>query len=406
MSDSLIDEALFSSSIFKDETTLYHGYVPPKLPFREKEITTVAQNFRPLFLMDGDVDLGGTGISANIGVVGSAGVGKTASVRYTIRRLLDTAKAEKLNLVADYRNCLVNRTGSAIFRGLLCDKFGVGIRGFSNEEAVDILIRRLTSEKAYLILVLDEVSALPFTDIESFLHLTDEFGAHHRFFIILISRPTEWNTMLFPEIGQRISDVVTFDPYSAAEVKKILEYRAELAMKPTAYTEDLLDMITEVTTTTQNLRHGLEILHRAGRIADRKGITEIEPEMIREARASVYPELRQEILLDLKRHDLYILLGIARFLFSKSVTAVSVSEVQSQYSLVLEEYGERKRSSGDFLASIETLESLGIIRSLDSRRRSSGRSNRARITINDVPAAVLSERISEQLGKVKNDDES
>ena len=393
MSRDLIDEALFSSSIFKDETTLFHGYVPPKLQFREKEITTIAQNFRPLFQES-------RGVSANIGIIGGAGVGKTASVRYTVKKLVETAKTQKLGLLADYRNCLVNRTSSAILRGLLRDKFGVVSRGFGNEEAIDILIRRLNTDDAYLILILDEVAMLPYNDIEGFLHMTDEFGAHHRFFLILISRPTEWNTLLFPEISQRISDVISYAPYTQEEVRAILHYRAELAFKPTAYTDDLLDMIAEISSKTQNIRHGIEILHRAGRIADRMNAQEIDPEMVREARSTVYPELRPEILLELKKHDLLSLLAITRYLLNKSVTAITITEGYTSYQNVVEEYSEAKKSQEEFNSILENLGSLGLIGFVGSGKIKDKTGYKTRITINDVPAAVLMERIENQLTRI------
>ncbi|MHA2364506.1 MAG: hypothetical protein ACXAC7_11160, partial [Candidatus Hodarchaeales archaeon] len=94
---------MFGSSIFTDETTLYHGWVPPKLPFREKEIQTIAQNYRPLFTDAASMG----GVSANIAAVGTAGVGKSASVRYTIKELVNKAKSQGLNIYADYRNCWI-----------------------------------------------------------------------------------------------------------------------------------------------------------------------------------------------------------------------------------------------------------------------------------------------------------
>ncbi|OLS23718.1 MAG: ORC1-type DNA replication protein 1 [Candidatus Heimdallarchaeota archaeon LC_3] len=397
ISKEIIDEVLFSSSIFKDETTLYHGYVPPKLPYRDNEVSQIAQNFRPLFQKNFDPS---TGISANIGVIGSAGIGKTASVRYTIKKLIETAKSHKINVLADYRNCLINRTAAAIFRGILRDVFGVNIRGYGNEEAIDILIRRLNSEDAYLILILDEVTSLPENDIESFLHMTDEFGARHRFFVILISRPTEWNMMLLPEISQRISDVIKFEPYKFEEVKEILEYRAGLAFKPSAYNDELLQMIAEISTSTRNLRHGVEILHRAGRIADRSETSEISPEMVRKAKVSVYPELRPEILYDLNKHELLALLGITRDLLNNSYTAVSLQEAYSAYQLVREEYGEDKKSVDEFSEYLDNLEILGLISSVGSKRNRTNGKIKSRITINDVPAQILMERIENHLIKM------
>ncbi|MFW9928196.1 MAG: Cdc6/Cdc18 family protein [Candidatus Thorarchaeota archaeon] len=394
ISKEIIDDALFSSSIFKDETSLYHSFVPPSLPFRDNEISRIAQHFRPLFQKKpGQI----SGVSANIGVIGSAGIGKTSSVRYTVRKLLETAKSHKMNLIADYRNCLINRTGSAIYRGLLRDNFSVNIRGFGNEEAIDVLIRRLNSEDTYLILILDEVTSLPDNDIESFLHLTDEFGGYHRFFLILISRPTEWNTLLYPEISQRISDVIRFEPYTFEQTKSILSFRAELSLKPTAYDEDLIEMVAQIATLTKNLRHGIEILHRAGRIADRKGYNEIDPEMVREAKNTVYPELRQEVLNDLKKPELIALLGITRYLLAKSFTAISLQEAYTSYKEVSEEYGEIKKNANDFSKYLDNLEGLGLISSISYNQRDLGGKLKSRITINDVPAQVLKERIENRL---------
>ena len=86
MSKSIIDDAIFSSSVFKDEPTLFHGYIPEKMLFREDKITTIAQNFRPLFADSNS----STGLTANIAVVGTAGIGKSASVKFTVKGLVDS----------------------------------------------------------------------------------------------------------------------------------------------------------------------------------------------------------------------------------------------------------------------------------------------------------------------------
>lgn len=393
MSNNIIDEAIFSSSVFKDETTLYHGYIPPQLPFREKQVTTIAQNYRPLFTEA--ITTGG--VAANIAVVGSAGVGKSASVRFTIKGLVQSAKKQGLNIYADYRNCWINRTRSAVLRGLLRDKFGILIRGFGSEEAIDVLIRRLTSEDAYLILILDEVSVLTQDDIESFLHLTEEFGAKHRFSVVMISRSMEWNVLISPEISQRISDVIHYEPYSREEMREILEYRASLAFHDMAVSPDLLEMVADISSSTQNLRHGIEILHRAGRIADRQNMSEVDPEMVRIARATVYPELRAEILHDLQNEELYILLGVTNRLLEKSFTATTLSEAYQNYKVVCDEYDTDPVDQGKFLEFVSNLETIGIISVLDSKRGKEGR--RKRVTIHDVPAAVLKERIEDQLSR-------
>ncbi len=395
MSKSIIDDAIFSSSVFKDEPTLFHGFIPDKLLFREDKITSIAQNFRPLF---SDAD-SSSGLTANIAVVGTAGIGKSASVKFTVKGLTESAKKRGLKIYGDYRNCWINRTRSAILRGLLRDKFEISIRGFGDEEAIETLIRRLTSENAYLILILDEVYALKQADIESFLHLTDEFSAKHRFSIILISRPSEWNLLISPEITQRISDVVYYDPYTHEQLFDILKFRAGLAFKDNAIDDDIIDMVAQISHSTNNLRHGIEILHRAGRIADRQSKSEIDAEMIRSAQVSVYPELRSEFFSDLEDNEIFGLLGISRILLDKSYTATTISDAYEYYKIVCDEYDSQKISQQEFKKVVKSLVGSGIIALLDSK--SDPASGSRRITIHDVPASVLKERLEEQLSTRK-----
>ncbi len=180
----------------------------------------------------------------------------------------------------------------------------------------------MKSEQTYLILILDEVSVLSQKDIRGFIHLSEEYGSDHRISLIMISRPTEWKIMLSSMVSQRISDVVQFYPYSFAETHDILKYRAHLAFKSSALSEEILDMITEISHQTKNLRHGIETLYRAGRGADQKQLNEITPELIRRGKNDVFPEMRPEILEELKTHELFAALGIARRLNHKGITAM------------------------------------------------------------------------------------
>ncbi|MFX0087068.1 MAG: AAA family ATPase, partial [Candidatus Hodarchaeota archaeon] len=156
----IIQDALFSSSVFKEggERTLNQSYIPNNLKYREENIRRISQNFRPLFL----TQKGGTeGFSTNIALTGPAGVGKTVTARYTVESIQTMAEKYHIKLYTDYKNCWTTRTKTSILRSFLRDRFGVASRGFSDEESTDILIRRLNSEQAYLILILDEVSVLP-----------------------------------------------------------------------------------------------------------------------------------------------------------------------------------------------------------------------------------------------------
>jgi cell division control protein 6 len=387
----IIKDALFSSSVFKEggEKTLHQSFVPEDLKFREDDIRRITQNFRPLFLSNKG---GAEGFSTNIALIGTAGVGKTVTARYTIARLRDMAQRYHLKLYESYTNCWTTRTKTSILRSFLRDRFNVASRGFSDEESTDILTRRLNSEQAYLILILDEVSVLSQKDIRGFIHLPEEFGAEHRISLIMISRPTEWKVTLSSVVSQRIADVIQFDPYSLEETKRILEYRARLALKSSAISDELVDMVGEISDQTKNLRHGIEILYRSGRAADQQRIDELTPEIIRRAKNDVFPEMRADILEGLKTHELIAALGIARRLHHKGITATTIEHSLKNYRIICEEWSVRPNGEAAFRKYLNTLESIGILGKVTKGMK--GRKGvRARLTIHDVPAAVLIERL-------------
>jgi orc1/cdc6 family replication initiation protein len=387
----IIQDALFSSSVFKEggERTLNQAFIPEDLKFREDNIRRITHNFRPLFLGErGGVE----GFSTNIALTGSAGVGKTVTARYTVEHLQTMAERYHIKLYTDYKNCWTTRTKTSILRSFLRDHLSVASRGFSDEESTDILIRRLNSEQAYLILILDEVSVLPQKDIRGFIHLPEEFGTEHRISLIMISRPTEWKVTLSSMVSQRIADVIQFHPYSLEETLRILEYRASLAFKTSAISEDIIEMVAEISDQTKNLRHGIETLYRAGRAADQHRLDELTPELIRRAKNDVFPEMRADILEELKTHELFTALSIARRLHHKGITATTIEHSFKNYRIICEEWGVRPNGEAAFRNYLGTLEAIGILGKVTKGVK--GRKGvRARLTIHDVPAAVLIERI-------------
>ncbi len=393
----IIKDALFSSSVFKEsgERTLDQSFIPDTLNFREDHIRRISQNFRELFVSKGG---GLEGFSTNIALTGSAGIGKTVTSRYTVERLQAMAEKYRVKVYIDYKNCWTTRTKTSILRSILRDQFGVASRGFSDEESTDILIRRLNSEQAYLILILDEVSVLQQKDIRGFIHLPEEFGSSHRISLIMISRPTEWKVALSSIVSQRIADVIHFDPYNFEETREILEYRAKLAFKSHALSDDIIDMVAEISDQTKNLRHGIETLYRSGRAADQKRIDEISPELIRRAKNDVYPEMRADILEELNTHELIAALSVARRLHHKGITATTIEHSFKNYRIICEEWNVSSNGEAAFRNYLSTLEAIGILGKVTKGVK--GRKGvRARLTIHDVPAAILIERIEVFLSK-------
>lgn len=393
-----IRETLFGDSVFKDENTLSPGFIPEKLLYRDSQISYIGQNFRSLF--QGKLT---SSLVGNILILGSAGVGKTSTVRYTMNLLETLAKEERsVNFLYYYINCWNYRTKTAILRGLLREKFDIQMRGLGPEEAISNLMTNLITRNSYLVIVLDEAWTLSQEDIRSFLYLAEEFGLSNRISTIMISRQREWNVQLSSEISQRINDVIKLEPYKKDELREIFEYRYGLALKSNSYNEDTIEMVTEICSETLNVRHGIEIILQAGRIADRSGSREITPEMIRAAKQNVYPELRSELLNELQLHELLVFLGIARRLKHECFSATSIKEALRFYKMSCEGREITPKGEATFRRYLQTLSNYGLISTVTSASGRGKRGIRTKISIHEVPAAVLIERIEARLAQIES----
>ncbi|MFW9930485.1 MAG: Cdc6/Cdc18 family protein [Candidatus Thorarchaeota archaeon] len=369
--------------------TLEPEYIPVSLLHRKEELRSIARNFRSL--------LSKTNFSTIILVLGGPGYGKTALVRFTLRRIAEIAENRQILLFSNYQNCWLNRTSSSILANVTEDILGpeVKTRGISSEEIGIILKTFLLENKAHLILVLDDVNALTTEDLNTFFILQEQYGIDSRISLILISRPTEWN-ILASSLNTRINEIITLYPYSSSEILSIINYRGNLAFKPQSVEPDVYDLVADIADQSHNLRMGIELLARAGEYAIEKNKV-ITTEIIRNIKSKIYPELRKEVLESLHQHELLALLGIARRLTNKGFIHTTIVDGYRYYKMAAEEWGQEPKGESSFRGYLNTLKTLGLINIVVTATGRKKRGVRARISMNDIPASIVIDRVGEQL---------
>jgi len=388
----LVEEAVSDSNIFKDESTLFPDYVPEELPHREEEMIRLAKNFRTILKRDNPR-------SVHIAVVGDPGVGKTSLVKRTMQDLVEVAHDKSINVDFVYYNCHSMRTKASILRHVLTEKFGVQSRGFGEEEILEMIVKRCEKEDLRLIIAIDEANMLKAEDILSIIHANEVFGSgESRISTIIISRTAEWRALLNAPLSGHILDQLNIEGYNKEELMDIFKYRAKLAFWEGVISDEILEMVAEISASTRNARHGIEIMLRAGRIADGLGEHEIKADFIREAKNRVYPELRSDVFYDLRLHELLASLAIARILARPENIQTTIKEAYEEYKLVCEEMGEKPASMPSFRIYLNTLEKVGII-GITVKSLEKGRGRRAKITLYDIPAKIMKERIEALLTK-------
>lgn len=388
--ENIIEKALLGASVFKNEETLHPAFVPPELPNREDQLVRLSHDFKPLLNKE-------AAYAVNVAVVGKPGTGKTVTIRYFGRGLEKAAAKRGIKVRFEYYDCFMFRTKSAILRDLLTERFKVTSRGFSDEEITTMINRRLTRENIRLVLCLDEAYLLG-QDLLSLIHAS-EVADHGQAYIstVLACRIVDWqNTLSFPLSG-RLHDRIDMSSYTEEELYQIFKFRAQLAFHNNVVSDDILQMVANVAASTENARHGIEMLYWAGKAADRYNVRPITPDLIRRAKQEVYSELRSDVLYGLRDQEILVLAAVSRQLKINKASSTTIAKVYESYQLISEEFGVTKQAMPTFRKTIDALVTLGIIGKVVESIGDGKRGRRAQLTLMDIPVEIFDERVSEIL---------
>jgi cell division control protein 6 len=355
------------------------NYIPDKLLCRDDTITNLIFNFRRI-LEESEQP------SINCLILGKSGVGKTAIARFFGRNFRKIADEKGKEIIVEYFNCINFRSKSKIIRELLAKYTHGSGRGFSDEEALKMILKQLIGENKYLLLIIDEVHLLSPDDILGFLAISETFGHQNaKISIILISLSKEWMTVETTPILSKINSTFTLQPYSLfIDIKSILKYRIDLAFKDYVVDDDILTMISQIVLDYQDMRHGVEILRRSGIYADNEGKTKITADLVRQALNDVYPSFRGEIVDQLKDQELLTLFGIVRSLINQNESYTLVDNAFEEYQTMCETYSIIPHIKKTFRKYIQTLSKLRIISSRMVRIEEAERGRHLEISLIDI----------------------
>lgn len=376
-------------SVFRDRFTLTPEFVPDNLPGRESELNRMVEVLSIL--------LDPYRVTAvNVAITGQAGIGKTTLAKKITKDLQDYAIQQRINLETHYVNCHSFRTKTSILRKLATDKFNIHGRGFSDEELMEMLALRLDREQKRIVLTIDEAGMIAGKDILGLIHINELFPPGvGRFSLIIISRREDWTLMLDADLSGRVQDQLNLENYNRDQLKEILIYRRDMGFFADVLSDEVLDLVIDICATTGNARHGIEILLRAGMIANAQRASTITADFIRAAKTEIYPELRSDIFNDLRDKELLAALTIGKILAKSGgkKVATNLNESYNVFKIICSDYGYKTPGIATYRIYIDTLSKLGILSVSVKNMPEGTRGRRAVITLFDLPATVLVERV-------------
>jgi cell division control protein 6 len=379
--------------VLKDPSKLSFDYVPEKLVHREKQMDRLWMMFRPVLE---------SGVSQTAFLIGNVGTGKTATSK---RFCLDLIKeGTNMGKAMDFIvvNCRQRNTESSVLLRLVThfdERFPD--RGFSTAEMLRTLHKHLDRLKVHFVVVLDEADVLLRKGVGDLIYLLSRFdeekiGGKASMSLILISQKYLLD-MLDPASMStfRRANAIIFDKYTTEELKDIVASRVPLAFYPGTVPQSTIELIADASGELGDARFAIEILEKAGMLAEEEGSQVVTPENVRTAKALTYNVVTSSKIEVLDVQKKLVLLAVARA--SREQAYVTTREVETAYKVAAEEYGERPRGHTQFWAYLQQLANEGLVETKVTGDPSGGRTTY--ISVPDMPVKVLREILEGMLGE-------
>ncbi|MFX0058710.1 MAG: ORC1-type DNA replication protein [Candidatus Hodarchaeota archaeon] len=337
------EDLLKKPSIFKDESKLDINFVPNELPHRRKELSLLSQLFLALITHPNS-------ISRKILITGKTGIGKTVTVKLFGEMLHDAAKKRNVSIQYVHINCRKERTSyKVLIKIVRALNKNFPKRGYSPQDLLEIIIDNLNNLDLHLLIILDELSYLINNNGDLIYSITrindDSFNAQQRISIIGIVRDISClNNLDISTLSTLQRNIIKFKEYNNIQIFDILKYRATISLKDDTFSDELIEMISELVSKNGDIRYGLNLLWRASKIAESKNLKYLTSECVRLGNQDLVPYSTQDVLTYMSSQRLFFLLAIIKALKKNEKQKISISEVLDTYYVICENLSIQKRS--------------------------------------------------------------
>jgi cell division control protein 6 len=379
--DNVFGKFVSSAKIFMNRDVLRHDYLPDKLPHRDEQIMRLGETVAPVLK---------SARCSNIFVYGKTGTGKTAVTKHVLNYLEIKAKEFDSSVRFCYINC---RMIGSVYRAFasLCQSVGVPVpfTGLSVGEVFDRFRVGLDKSGTTFIIVLDEIDELIKAHGDNLLYeLTriNETLVRSKVSILGISNDLRLKEFLDPRVFSSLSEEeIVFNPYNADELRNILLERANLAFYESTLSDGALSFCAALAAAEHgDARRALDLLRVAGEVAERKGVSVVVEEHVREAEKRIEHNRVIEALKNLTLHSKIVVLSIYHLKEAEVLRAIT-GEIYEVYIELCEELGITPLTQRRVSTLVNELDAMGLLNAKVVSMGRYGRTKKISLEITRTP---------------------
>ncbi len=360
---NLFEEVHREYTLFRNRDALSPHYIPSHLPYREDEIRLLSQKIAPI--LSGKKP-------ENIFIYGKTGTGKTAVTKKVLNDLNEYAERKGLPVKGLYINGrMYDSEHKVIMRLVKMLVPSAELMGYSTSSIYDMLMEDVDRRERRLVVALDEIDMVKRVgDLIYRLNRANDELERGSISIIGISNNPLFKDRLDARTKSTLCEVeLVFPPYNAEQLRTILKERVEEAFHKGVVEEDAISLAAAYAARNAgDARYALQVMLRAGDIAEEEGAKKVGREHVERARRLVEEDIVYEMISTLpEQHRLLIAalasmivkgVGVETFGKGKVITS---GMLYSNYKRLAQERGITPVSDRWFREYLNELETYGII---------------------------------------------
>ncbi len=389
--EQIFAEHINRESVFKNRDALSPHYVPQNLPYREEQVQELSKIVAPI--------LSGRK-PENVFIYGKTGAGKTVVTKYVLKKLAEFAERKNIPVRPIYINCRIHNTRSRVFVKIASELMpGENFLGLSTAYIYEKILARVKEENLRLIIVLDEIDKLKgISETVYALNRANDELERGSVSLIGISNVLTLKDSLDPRTKSTLlQHEMIFPPYNAEGLKRILEDRAREGFREGAVSQGAIALTAAYAARQSgDARYALQLLLRAGDVADEEGASVVTEKHVEKAKERVEEDIILEMIEALPEQEQILLLAVAKLTLSRKGqktfgsddVVLTSGEVYEAYAHLARELGKEPVSDRWFREYISELSMYGLLNVVQAGKGFRGNTRIIRLLFS--PAKIVS----------------